>query len=354
MSIIPLLHNNNTDNEKTDKIRRCFIIAEAGVNHNGSLKLAKMLVDAAKNSGADAVKFQTYRTEKIVTRNAEQAGYQKKNSPSASQYDMLKKFELSENDFKELYRYSIHRKIMFLSTPFDPESAEFLNKLGVPAFKISSGELTNTPFLTQIAKYNKPVILSTGMSTLKEVKNAVGTIFSSGNKKLVLLHCTSSYPARDEDINLKAMLTLKKKFNLPVGYSDHTIGNVAAIAAAALGAEVIEKHLTLNKNLPGPDHKASAAPSDFALMVQSIRSVEKMLGSGIKKPSSSEKEVMRAARKSVVSLCAIPRSTIIRADMLGIKRPGNGIPPSHINKIIGKKTTVRIAPDKVIKPWMYR
>lgn len=327
----------------------CFIIAEAGVNHNGSLKLAKKLVDEAKKVGADAVKFQTFKTQELVTKNAKQAKYQEKNSPAKSQYEMLKKLELSDTEFKRLLEHCKRKKIIFLSTPFDFGSVKFLYKLGVPAFKIASGDLTNIPLLVHIAQYNKSVILSTGMSTLKEVRDAVNVIYLAGNKKLVLLHCTSNYPTKFEDVNLKAMQTLMKRFQVPVGYSDHTEGIEVAIAAVSLGACVIEKHFTLNKNLPGPDHKASLEPEIFRQMVKAIRNVEKALGNDIKKPTVSEVKIKNVVRKSLVAKKFIPKGEKIKSDMLAIKRPGKGIKPEYVNKIIGWVSRRDIKKDSLIR-----
>lgn len=313
-----------------------FIIAEAGVNHNGSIKLAKKMIDAAKSSGADAIKFQTFKTENLVTINAPKAGYQKRAVPFKSQFEMLKSLELSRSDFVTLFNYCRKEKIIFLSTAFDTESAEFLWKLGVPAFKISSGELTNLPLLMQIAGYRKPVIMSTGMADLQEVKEGIKAVYSRGNKKLVLLHCTSNYPARFEDLNLKAMLTLKKAFNVPIGYSDHTDGIHIAVSAVSMGASVIEKHFTLDRNFQGPDHRASIEPEGLREMVKNIRDIEKAMGSGIKSPAESENEMKKAARKSIVVDMDIRKGSRLAKGMLAIKRPGTGINPKYFNKIIGK------------------
>lgn len=327
---------------------KVFIIAEAGVNHNGSLKLAKRLVDTAKAAGADAIKFQTFKTEEIITQNAPKATYQKRIYSNESQFDMLKKLELSDKHFQDLFRYSKRKKIIFLSTPFDYQSAEFLDYLHVRMFKISSGDLTNIPFLLKIAQFKKPIILSTGMSSLSEVKEAVKAIYSTGNKKLILLHCTSDYPARYEDVNLKAMDTLREIFHVPVGYSDHTEGIEVAIAAVARGASVIEKHFTLDKGMAGPDHKASLEPDEFKKMVQTIRNVEKSMGTGIKSPKRAEVEIMKVARKSIVAAISIPKGIKIAPEMLAIKRPGIGIKPKYLNRVIGKITRKNIKRDKLI------
>ncbi len=331
-----------------------FIIAEAGVNHNGSLKLAKKLIDAAAETGADAVKFQTFKTEKLVTLSTPQAGYQKKNAPAGSQYEMLKKLELSDEDFRGLFDYCAKRKIMFLSTPFDLESADFLCQLGMKYFKISSGDLTNLPMLSKIAAYKKPLLLSTGMSTLAEVGEAVKAVRSSGNKTMTIMHCTSNYPTRYEDVNLKALLTLQRAFRLPIGYSDHTPGVEVSIAAVALGAGVIEKHLTLDKKLSGPDHRASLEPAEFISLVESIRHIEKALGDGEKTPRKSEHETRRIARKSIVAAVDIKKGSRIAAAMLAVKRPGTGIEPKYLPRIIGKRSTENIKRDEMLDWGMMR
>lgn len=328
---------------------KVFIIAEAGVNHNGSLMLAKRLVDAAKRSGADAIKFQTFKTENIVTRNAPQAAYQKKQYSYKTQFDMLKSLELSKAQFKELFFYCKKQNIMFLSTPFDYESARFLNKLGVSYFKISSGDITNIPLLRKIAGYKKPVILSTGMSTLEEVKEAVKAIYSKNNEKLILLHCTSNYPVKYKDVNLGAMDTLRKTFNVPVGYSDHTLGIEVAVAAVALGASVIEKHFTLDKQMEGPDHSASLEPHEFRFMVKSIRNIQTAIGSSVKKAQASETDTKSIARKSVVAANDIPRFAKITRKMLTVKRPGTGIEPKYLNEVVNSITKIKIKKDETLK-----
>lgn len=325
-----------------------FIIAEAGINHNGNIKLAKRMIDVAKTCGADAVKFQTFKTEEVVTRNAPKAEYQKESKPGESQFEMIKKLELSEQAFRKLSDYCRREKIIFLSTPFDFQSARFLYKLEMPAFKIGSGELTNIPLLLQIAKYGKPVILSTGMSNLEEIREAVRMIYSTGNKKLILLHCTSNYPAKFEDINLRAMDTLRRIFNVPVGYSDHTKGIEVAIAAVTMNACVIEKHFTLDNNLPGPDHKASLIPSEFKQMVQSIRNIEKSFGDGVKEIQRSEIEIKKIARKSIVAKVDIPKDITISKEMLAVKRPGTGIEPKFLSRVIGKRLKKNILKDKIL------
>lgn len=328
-------------NIRSRKIRAdqgVFIIAEAGVNHNGTLKLAKKMVDIAKDSGADAVKFQTFKTEDLVVQNRMRR----------AQFEMLKRFELTEKDFGILNDYCKKKRIMFLSTPFDSKSAQFLYKLRIPIFKIASGELTNVPLLRQIALYNKPIILSTGMSTLKEVKEAVDVIYATGNKKLILLHCTSNYPAKYEDVNLKAMDALKKEFNVVVGYSDHTQGIEVSVAAVAMGARVIEKHFTLDRTLPGPDHKASLEPDELKRLVSAIRNIERAMGDGAKMPRYSENKIKKIVRKSIVVACDISKGTSFTMEMLAIKRPGTGIEPFELEKIVNKKAKNDIRKDQVL------
>ena len=327
-----------------------FIIAEAGVNHNGSIALAKQLIDVAANAHADAVKFQTFIAEEVVSTDAPKAEYQKQTTDALeSQLDMIKKLELSKEDHQELMDYAKHKNIMFLSTPFDERSVDLLVELGVLLIKISSGEITNHPFLKSIAKKGLPIILSTGMSTLEEVAEAVSVIKEVGCNDLTLLHCTSNYPARVEDCNLLAMKTMADAFDVPVGYSDHTPGIYVPLAAAAMGAYVIEKHFTLDKNLPGPDHKASLEPDELEEMVRGIRLVEKARGSAVKAPVESELEVRDVARKSIVAKVDIPAGTVITEDMLAFKRPGTGIPPKDSNMLIGKITSQDIYEDEILK-----
>ena len=317
--------------------KRCFIIAEAGVNHNGDIKLAKRLIEIAKEAGADAVKFQTFKTENMVTKNAEMAEYQRKNvKKKVTQLEMLKRLELSYQDFINLKKYCDKRKIIFLSTPHSEDAIDFLEPL-VPAYKIASSDLTNLPFLKKIALKKKPIILSTGMATLKEVKEAVDVIKKAGNNKIILLHCTSNYPCLLEEVNLRAMKTLEKEFNLPVGYSDHTLGILVSVMAVAMGAQILEKHFTLNKDLPGPDHKASLEPGELKEMIRVIRNVEKALGNGIKKPTKSEEKIKKVARKSIVAKVDIPKGTKITKNVLIVKRPGTGIEPRDINMVLGKR-----------------
>jgi len=331
-----------------NNFKKCFIIAEAGVNHNGSLDLAKKLVDAAKNTGADAIKFQIFKSEDLVTKESKTADYQKKNTgKNETQLEMLKKLELSSSDFKELKKYCDSKKIIFLSSPHTGDAIDFLDPL-VKIYKIGSGDLNNLPFLARVAKKKKPIILSTGMSNLSEVLEAIKTIKKVGNKKISLLHCTTSYPCDFKDVNLKAIETLKNKFNLPVGYSDHTLGLNVAIAAVALGAEIVEKHITLDKDMPGPDHKSSLEPDEFKKMVEGIRNIEIAMGDGVKKPTASEKSVKKFVRKSIVAKKDILKGEIIREDVLAIKRPGTGIEPKYLSRIIGKRAKRNIKEDELI------
>jgi len=326
----------------------CFIIAEAGVNHNGKFELAKKLIDVAKEAGVDAVKFQTFKSEEIVTPDASQAKYQAENiGKRESQHAMLKRLELPYSAFRELKEYCDKKKIIFLSTPHSEDAIDFLEPL-VPAFKIGSGDLTNLPFLEKIAKKKKLIILATGMATLKEIGEAVKTIKKAGNNKIILLHCTTNYPCPLEEVNLKAMITLKKKFGLPVGYSDHTLGIRVPIMARALGAQVIEKHFTLNKNLPGPDHKASLEPNELKNMVKAIRETEKALGSPIKKPTKAEQKIKKLVRKSIVAKVAIPKNSKIIRDMLVTKRPGTGIESRYMKRVLGKRVKTNVKKEDLI------
>ncbi|HIF9279611.1 TPA: N-acetylneuraminate synthase [Photobacterium damselae] len=319
----------------TNKI---FIIAEAGVNHNGDINLAKKLIDAAVTAGVDAVKFQTWKTELLVTEDAKMADYQVENTQrEETQFEMLKRLELSYSDFAELKIYCDDRHIQFMSTPDEEQSATFLNGLQ-PIFKIGSGELTNTPFLRHIAKFGKPVILSTGMGYLSEVEHAISTLQDAGLSlnMITILHATTDYPTAPVDVNLRSMQTIANAFpGVTVGYSDHTLGIEIPVAAVALGAKVIEKHFTLDKTMPGPDHKASLEPLELAAMVHAIRNIELALGDGWKVPTQTEKDNRNIVRKSLVASKDILMGSPITADMLAIKRPGNGIPPTRWDEVIG-------------------
>ena len=327
-----------------------YIIAEAGVNHNGSLELAKNLVDKAKEAGADCVKFQTFIASQIVSKNAAKADYQKKQTESAeSQHEMLKKLELSFDDFIELNNYCKEIGIEFLSTAFDFESIDFLNQLGMQVWKIPSGEITNLPYLIKIAKLNKKVILSTGMSTMREIEDAVNILKDHGASELIILHCTTEYPTPYEDVNLNAMLAIKEKFGYDVGYSDHTMGIEVPIAAVALGAKVIEKHFTLDRTMDGPDHKASLEPSELKTMVDAIRNIELSMGTGIKEPADSEKKNIAIARKSIVANQSIKKGDILTETNLTVKRPGEGISPMKWFEIIGTKAIRDFEEDELIE-----
>lgn len=331
---------------------KIFIIAEAGVNHNGSIDLAFKLIDTAKEAGSDAIKFQSFRAEKLVTKVAEKAEYQKMMTDSSeSQFEMIKKLELTVDDHIKLIEYCKKTGIMFLSSPFDLDSIDLLNELGLEIFKIPSGEIINLPYLRKIGKLNKNVILSTGMSDLGEIEDAIDILTESGTdiNKITILHCNTEYPTPFEDVNLKAMLTIKKSFGAKVGYSDHTQGIEVPIAAVALGAEVIEKHFTLDRNMEGPDHKASLEPNELKQMVFSIKNIEKALGNGIKKPSSSELKNIPIARKSLIALKDIKQGEIFTDENVGIKRPGNGITPMRWEEVIGKKAVKDFQTDDLIE-----
>lgn len=326
-----------------------FIIAEAGVNHNGDINLAKKLIDAAKDADVDAVKFQTFKTEKIVGRFAKKAEYQNENTKTdESQFDMIKKLELSFDDFKELQEYCRQKGILFLSTPDDEDSLDFLVSIKLPIIKVGSTEITNLQYLKKIAEKKIPIILSTGMSNLGEVERAVNTIYSSGNKKITLLHATTDYPTDYKDVNLNAMTTLRNAFKLPVGYSDHTLGIEAAVAAVALGADVIEKHFTLDKGMEGPDHKASLDPEELKEFVRAIRNTEALLGNGIKEPTEREKKIIVNARRSIVAAFDLKKGTLLEENMITFKRPGNGIKPELSENIIGRKLNRDIKEDELI------
>jgi len=316
---------------------RCLVIAEAGVNHNGDLRLALELCDAARAASADVVKFQTFKTELLVTEQAGTANYQRQAIGSdMGQMEMLKGLELSEDEFRELKRHCDSTGIRFMSTPDEPESLRFLLSLGVDTIKVGSGEVDDLPFLRLIGQAGLPVILSTGMSYLFEVQRACETLKEAGADQVMVLHCTSEYPCPPNEANLRAMLTMKDALGLPVGYSDHTVGITVPVAAVALGAVVIEKHLTLDKALSGPDHCASMEPREFAEMVAAIRSVETSLGSGDKAPTPSECETRLLVRKSVVAARDIRKGEIMHANDLALMRPGIGLPPCELEAPVGK------------------
>ena len=330
---------------------KVFIIAEAGVNHNGSIDLAKKLIDAAVASGADAVKFQTFKAENLASKYAKKANYQKNlTNQKESQFDMLKKLELSKEMHTELINYSKIRDIKFLSSPFDQESIELLKDLGLEIFKIPSGEITNLPYLRHIGKLNKKIILSTGMSNMNEVKIALDILTNSGTKKkkITVLHANTEYPTPMEDVNLKAMLTIGKELDVNFGYSDHTLGIEVDIAAVAMGAKCIEKHFTLDCNMKGPDHKASLEPDELKEMVKAIRNVELALGSDIKKPSKSELPNIQIARKSIVAKIKIKKDDILTENNITVKRPSGGISPMKWDDVVGTKATKDYKEDELI------
>ena len=332
---------------------KCKVIAEAGVNHNGKIKLAKKLIDIASNSGADFVKFQSFNVDNLVTKTASKANYQIKNTNNANetQYSMLKKLELTEDHHKFLISYCKKKNIRFLSTPFDIDSAKLLHDLKLKHFKIPSGEITNFPLLDLISRMNKKIFLSTGMSNLKEIKNAINILINSGSniKNITVLHCNTSYPTPYEDVNLNAMITIKKKLKVDVGYSDHTLGIEVPVAAVAMGASIIEKHFTISRKLKGPDHKASLEPEELKNMIVSIKNISKALGSYVKKPTKSEKPNINIARKSIVAIQQIRKGETFSKHNIGIKRPGFGLHPKYFNKLIGKKSKKSYRIDQLIK-----
>ena len=333
-------------------MKNVFIIAEAGVNHNGSIELAKKLIDVAVDAGVDVVKFQTFKAENLVSKNAQKADYQKKNMNDAddSQFNMLKKFELDVNTHKELISYCNSKNIMFLSTPFDHDSIELLNGLGLEIFKVPSGEITNLPYLRHIGKLNKQVVLSTGMADMGEIEDALDVLIDAGTQKekITILHANTMYPTPMEDVNLKAMITIGNTFDCKYGYSDHTLGIEVDIAAVAMGASCIEKHFTLDKTMEGPDHKASLEPQELKAMVEAIRNIELALGSSIKKPSKSETPNIQVARKSIVANCDIKKGETFTENNLTIKRPGNGINPMRWDEIVGTVSIKDYIKDELI------
>lgn len=365
------------ENKSIGQDQPCFIIAEAGVNHNGDINLAKKLVDAAKESGADAVKFQTFKSELLVTESANQAEYQKETAKDDSQFAMLKKLELSEDNFKELKNYCDEKGIIFLSTPHsDKWSVDVLNNL-IDAYKLGSGDLTNIPILKYISRINKPIIISTGMGNLEETKEAKQAIEEEGNDKIIILHCTTMYPCPEDKVNLRAMETMRQELGGLIGYSDHTTGLETPVVAACLKALVYEKHFTLDKNMKGPDHRASLNPSELKAMIDAIRYVEEhnitdpyiaikrlneeknysldenliesILGKSEKIPEPEELEVAKVARKSVIALKDIVKGTELTEENIGIRRPGEGLKPKYYEKVLGKTTKQNIPKDTYIK-----
>ena len=332
----------NIANRKVGVGEPCFIIAEAGVNHNGDLKLGHQLIDQALKAGADAVKFQTFKADRLVSPEAPKAKYQLETTDThESHFEMIRRLELSPQMHRQLLAHCQDIGILFMSSCFDEDSADLLEELEVALFKIPSGEITNLPFLAHVARKGRPMIVSTGMAYLGEVETAVHTIQQAGNQNVVLLQCTSNYPANPADVNLRAMLTMCNAFNLPVGYSDHTPGIEVPLAAVAIGACVIEKHFTLDRNLPGPDHRASLEPPDLAAMVRGIRTVEAALGDGLKVPAESEANTASVARKSLVAGRDLPAGTVLIEDMMALKRPGTGLPAAMRDYLVGR--TLRVS-----------
>ena len=326
-----------------------YIIAEAGVNHNGSFELACNLVDAAKEAGVDCIKFQTFKSKNLVSNSAQKAEYQKNTTGEGSQVDMLKKLELTYDEFLALKDYCDKVGICFLSTPFDFDSINFLNSINMPFWKIPSGEITNYPYLVALAQTGKPVVMSTGMCEMAEITAAIDVLRDNGTKEIKLLHCNTEYPTPYEDVNLRAMQTMRDCFGLDVGYSDHTKGIEVPVAAVAMGATVIEKHFTLDRNMEGPDHKASLEPDELKAMVSSIRHIEKAMGNGDKKPSPSEKKNISVARKSIVAKTDIKEGDILSEGNITVKRPGTGISPMRWLEVIGTKAVRDFEEDELIE-----
>lgn len=319
---------------------RTQIIAEAGVNHNGDLSLAFEMIDKAKDAGADFIKFQTFNAEALVTKNAKKAGYQIENTNKReSQLSMISNLQLSEEDHKKIFSYCHKKNIKCISSPFDIESAKFLRSLGMSIFKVPSGEITNLQLLEYISSNSEEVILSTGMSTLRDIASALKVLSQNSKKKITVLQCTTNYPVPFNEVNLQAMKTIKENFNVNVGFSDHTLGTDIAFAAAALGADIIEKHFTLSRDMPGPDHKASLEPQELKRMISGIRNIEMALGNGIKEPMPCELENMTIVRKSIVASRNIEKGEKFSYSNITSKRPGNGISPMEIHTLIGKKST---------------
>ncbi len=329
--------------------KKVLIIAEAGVNHNGSLDLAFKLAEAAKKAGADCVKFQTFKAEALVARHAAQAEYQKRNTVEEPQIKMLKKLELGYEEFRELKKHCDEIGICFISTPFDRDSISFLEGFDMPFWKIPSGEVTDLPYLMQIGKTGRPVIMSTGMCTMEEIGAAIKVLQSAGTEDIRLLHCNTEYPTPFEDVNLNVLKTLKERFGYEVGYSDHTRGIEVPIAAVALGATVIEKHFTLDRNMEGPDHKASLEPEELKQMTESIRHIEKALGSADKQPTESEKKNIAVARRSIVAGRKILKGELLTEENITTKRPGNGISPMLWMQVIGTKAIRDFEEDELIE-----
>ena len=345
-----ILHTKDVRESVTVMKKKVFIIAEVGVNHNGSVDNAIQMIDVACEAGVDAVKFQTFKAELLVTGTLEKEAYQLEYSgDSETQFDMLKKYELSEEATIRLKGYALQKGLEFISTPYDMESADFLESIDVKRFKIGAGEINDLPFLDYVARKGKPIILSTGASFLDEVKEAVSVI-ERHNTSLSLLHCTSSYPSPMSDVNLNAMKTMMEEFSYPIGYSDHTTGLTASIAAVAIGASIIERHFTLDKNMDGPDHKASLCPQELKQLVVCIREVETLLGSSDKRPCPSESETISMGRRSLFSACDISKGATVRKEMLITKRPGTGMAPKMYWELLGKTTKLEIKADTMLVP----
>lgn len=329
----------------------CFIIAEAGSNHNRKLHQAYKLIDIAKQAGADAVKFQTYSAEKIYSRKTPMMSYVKRNKlvkGNETIWDLIKKIEMPREWHPKLASYCKKKGIMFLSTPFDLEAVDELEAVKCPAYKIASYEITHLPLLEKCAKTGKPIILSTGMADLADIETALNVIYKTGNKKVILLHCAINYPPNFADLHLRAMETMRKAFNVPIGFSDHTMGISADIAAVALGAKVIEKHFTISRKLKGPDHPFAVEPHELKAMVQGIRETEAALGSTIKKHTAAEAEMYKLGRRSLVAACAIGKGTKIKREMLEVKRPGFGIPTKMMDQVIGRTASCNIEEDDIL------
>lgn len=327
----------------------CFVIAEAGVNHNGDVSIALELIGAAARAKADAIKFQTFSAERLATHSAPKAAYQARRSGAdETQHEMLKRLELGVDDHRVLMRACEREGILFMSSAFDELSADMLEDLGMAAFKVPSGEITNLAYLRHLARKRRTLIVSTGMSTLDDVRAAMSAIKETAEVAVVLLHCVSLYPAPPEDANLRAMETMRREFDVPVGFSDHTEGVAVALAAVALGAEALEKHLTLDRNMPGPDHAASLEPNELQAMIEGVRAVESALGDGVKRPVPDEAETAAVARKSVVAATDIPSGAEIKREMLTVMRPGTGLPPTRLDWIVGRRARTAIPVGSVI------
>lgn len=326
-----------------------YIIAEAGVNHNGSYETACMLVDAAKMAGADCIKFQTFKSNLLVSRNASKAEYQKKTTSDGSQLEMLRRLELSYDSFISLKKYCDQKEICFLSTAFDLDSIDFLNSIDMPFWKIPSGEVTNYPYLVKIANTGKPVVMSTGMCDISDIREAIYVLKANGASKIRLLQCNTEYPTPYTDVNLKAINTMSREFGVDVGYSDHTAGIEVSLAAVALGATILEKHFTLDRNMEGPDHMASIEPEELNQLVKAVRHIEEALGTGIKIPSLSETKNIPIARKSIIAKTDIKAGDILTYENITVKRPGTGISPMKWNEVIGTKAKRDFSIDEIIE-----